>query len=302
MTEQTQQRSSTGNPLLARTTAGIGELLDPWRAAGERIALVPTMGALHEGHMSLVRLAQNHASRVVVSVFVNPTQFGPDEDFGAYRRQEEVDTRLLGEAGVDAMFVPTVGEMYPDGLTTPIRVKGVAEGLCDDYRPGHFDGVTTVVSRLFAVCRPDLAVFGEKDYQQLQVIRRLVADLNLAVEIVPGPTVREPDGLALSSRNAQLTPEQREVAGRLPRVLSEAAQRLPLGQAPVERVLAEGIETLLAAGFEAVDYLALRDAETLEAVTKIARPARVLAAVRVGGVRLIDNMEVLPPSLGGGGT
>ena len=297
MTEQTRQRGP--NPLLARTMAGIGEILEPWRDAGERIALVPTMGALHEGHLSLVRLAQNHASRVVVSVFVNPTQFGPDEDFDTYRRQEEVDARLLGEAGVDAMFVPTVSEMYPDGLATPIRVSGVTEGLCADYRPGHFDGVTTVVSRLFALCQPDLAVFGEKDYQQLLVIRRLVADLNLTVEIVPGPTVREPDGLALSSRNAQLTPEQRHVAGRLPQILSDAAQRLPLGQAPVERVLAEGIKTLLAAGFDAVDYLALRDAETLEAVTRVTRPARVLAAVHVGEVRLIDNMEVLPPSLGG---
>ncbi len=279
-------------PECAATVTALREAVGAWRARGETIALVPTMGALHAGHLALVEEAGRRADRTVVSIFVNPAQFGPAEDLAAYPRDEAEDLARLAAFGVDLVFTPGVTEMYPDGFATEVRVAGLAEGLCAAFRPVHFTGVATVVAKLLAQCRPDFALFGEKDYQQLLVVRRLARDLDLAVEIVGVPTVREADGLALSSRNAYLSAEERAVAGRLNRVLAETAGCIA-GGGGVAGTLARGREKLAAAGFDGVDYLELRDAETLEPVTGLARPARLLAAVRLGACRLIDNLAVV---------
>jgi pantoate--beta-alanine ligase len=247
------------------------------------------MGALHEGHLALVRRAREVAGRVVVSVFVNPTQFAPTEDFAAYPRDEEADLAALGRLGVDAVFAPSVGEMYPDGFATSVAVAGPAEGLETDFRPHFFGGVATVVAKLLIACTPDCAIFGEKDYQQLMVIRRVVADLGLPVEIVALPTVREADGLALSSRNAYLSPAERQAAPALHKSLTRAAAAIRAG-APVERVLAAAAADLRVAGFR-VDYFALRNADTLAPVVDLKRePLRLLAAAWLGKTRLIDNI------------
>ncbi|UZK64856.1 pantoate--beta-alanine ligase [Sphingomonas sp. M1-B02] len=271
----------------------LGEALSAWRAAGERVALVPTMGALHAGHMALVDAARRAGDRVVVSIFVNPKQFGPNEDLGKYPRREQSDARMLAEAGVDLLWMPSVEIMYPEGFATTVSVSGVSDGLDGAARPGHFDGVATVVAKLFGQVRPDVAIFGEKDYQQLAVIRRMVADLDLGVEIVGLPTQRDVDGLALSSRNAYLTDDERLAARALPRALGEAVQALQSG-APVDEVLEKVRAKLTAAGFEAVDYVALCDAETLVPVETLDRPARLLAAAKIGITRLIDNLAVTP--------
>jgi pantoate--beta-alanine ligase len=247
------------------------------------------MGALHEGHLALVRRARDVAARVVVSVFVNPTQFAPTEDFASYPRNEAADLAALGQFGVDAVFAPSVGEIYPDGFATSIAVAGPAEGLETDFRPHFFGGVATVVAKLLIACVPDCAVFGEKDYQQLMVIRRLVADLGLPVEIVAEPTIREPDGLALSSRNAYLSPTERQTAPALHKSLNRAAAAIRAG-APVERVLSASAADLRVAGFR-VDYVALRNAETLAPVIDVKQePLRLLAAAWLGKTRLIDNI------------
>ncbi|GEO82960.1 pantoate--beta-alanine ligase [Pararhodospirillum oryzae] len=283
---------------VAREGAAVRRTVAQWRAEGLRVALVPTMGALHDGHVSLVRLALTQADRVVVSVFVNPTQFGPSEDFAAYPRTEAADAVRLSEAGAHLMYAPTVEDMYPPGFATTITVEGVSRGLCGDRRPGHFQGVATVVSKLLMRAQPDVAVFGEKDYQQLQVIRRLVADLDLPVEVIGAPVVREDDGLALSSRNAYLSPGERAIAPHLHRILVEVTRALtsPETEAgtPAAVILARGEVALRAAGFDDVEYLELRDASTLapQAAFVRGRPARLLAAVRLGRTRLIDNMAV----------
>lgn len=267
-----------------------------FRDAGESLALVPTMGALHEGHLTLVREARARADRVAVSIFVNPTQFGPNEDLNAYPRQMEEDGRLLQTEGVDLLWAPNVAQMYPEGFATTISVAGVSEGFCGASRPGHFDGVATVVCKLFNQVRPDVALFGEKDWQQLAVIRRMARDLDLtaphANAIVGVPTVREADGLAMSSRNRYLSPEQREAAATLPRAMREAIERIEAG-ADVRATLQALEQTLIGAGFGSVDYADLGDVANLERLDHLGEtPARLLVAARIGGTRLIDNMPV----------
>lgn len=278
---------------VVRTVSDLRTQLAAWRRAGEKVALVPTMGALHEGHLSLIALAKTKAQRVVASVFVNPTQFGPNEDFDAYPRAEERDAQLLAGAGCDLLFAPTVAEMYPAGFSTTINVSGVSEPLDGAARPGHFAGVATVVTKLLMQCGPDVAVFGEKDYQQLQVIKRVVRDLDIPVEIVGAPTSRLEDGLARSSRNAYLGETEREVAGAMNAALAEAVRRLKTGES-VERVEATGRAALERAGFQRIDYFEVRNAEDLShpGSGPLTVPARVLAAAVIGKTRLIDNMAV----------
>ncbi|HYF22007.1 MAG TPA: pantoate--beta-alanine ligase [Caulobacteraceae bacterium] len=275
---------------VVRRVADLRAAVSAWRREGARIGLVPTMGALHEGHLSLVRLARERADRVVASVFVNPKQFAPTEDLDRYPRQEARDAELLAGVGCDLLWAPTPGEMYPDGFSASITLGGPAEGLETDFRPQMFGGVATVVAKLLNQVGPDVAVFGEKDYQQLLVIRRLVRDLDMPVEIVAGPTARDADGLALSSRNAYLSPAERAVAGRLNVVLAAAARDARAGE-PVAAVEARAAGALLEAGFERVDYVAVRDAEHLGPFTP-GRPGRVLAAARLGATRMIDNLAV----------
>lgn len=267
--------------------------LQQLRGPGRSVALVPTMGALHDGHMALVEEAKRRADHVVVSIFVNPKQFGPNEDLDAYPRREAKDAALLQEQGADILWMPTVAVMYPDGFATNISVSGVSEGLDGAARPGHFDGVATVVTKLFNQVRPDIALFGEKDYQQLAVIRRMVADLDMGLEIAGILTQRDSDGLALSSRNAYLTDEERKAALALPRALGEAARQMEKG-IPVDTALAKAIAMLTTHGFDPVDYVTLCDAATLEPMHSLDRPARLLAAARMGKTRLIDNIAVDP--------
>jgi pantoate--beta-alanine ligase len=264
-----------------------------WRAAGESIALVPTMGALHAGHLRLVTEAKKHAKHVVVSIFVNPTQFGPNEDFNRYPRPLEKDLSLLRDVCADAVWLPTVEEMYPAGFSTNIHVAGVSEGLCGAARPTHFDGVATVVAKLLLQVTPDAALFGEKDYQQLCVIKRLVADLNLPVAIIGVPIVREGDGLALSSRNQYLSVEERAIAPTLHQQLQQAAAALKAG-GNVDEVLASASAAILAAGFHTIDYVALRAEETLAPLLQYQSPARLLVAAWLGKTRLIDNILIAP--------
>ena len=261
------------------------------RQEGARIALVPTMGALHAGHIALIEEARRRADRVVASIFVNPTQFGPNEDLTAYPRKELADATMLDAAGCALLWLPPVEAMYPAGFATSVSVAGVAETLDGAARPGHFDGVATVVTKLFNQVAPDMAVFGEKDWQQLAVIRRMVADLDMALEIVGVPTQREEDGLALSSRNAYLSPEERDAARALPRALGEAARTISAG-GDVAAALAKAVATLEKAGFDPIDYVALHDPATLAPMADFDRPARLLVAARLGRTRLIDNLAV----------
>ncbi len=268
------------------------------RGAGQTVRFVPTMGALHEGHLSLVRAARRDGGYVVVSIFVNPTQFGPGEDLERYPRPIERDLALCRAEGVDLVFRPPVEEMYPEPPRTTVHVAGLTEGLCGRFRPGHFDGVCTVVTKLFAIVQPDVAYFGEKDAQQLAVIRRMVADLNLPVRIRGCPLVREPDGLAASSRNAYLSAEERRRALALPQALREAEARIRAGQrdaAAIERAVREALEA--AEGLQ-VQYVAVVDPDRLEPLQRIDRQVLVAAAVVVGSTRLIDNVLLrdLPPA------
>lgn len=278
---------------LIRDLTSLRDALFSLRSGGGRVALVPTMGALHDGHMSLVRAAQREADHVVVSIFVNPTQFAPHEDFEAYPRQEARDAAILEAAGVAVLWAPPVAEMYPVGFATSISVSGVSGPLEGAHRPGHFDGVATVVCKLFCQVGPDVALFGEKDYQQLAVIRRMVRDLDLPVEVVGVPTARAEDGLALSSRNAYLSEAERQQAARLPAAMREGVTRLEAGDA-ADVVLAGIRARLEQAGFDPVDYVELADAATLAPVRSLAAPARLLVAARLGKTRLIDNFHVGP--------
>ena len=266
---------------LARARAGIEGSL----------ALVPTMGALHAGHIALVVEARRRADKVAASIFVNPAQFSANEDFGRYPRREAEDARMLEEAGCELLWMPSVADIYPEGFSTTVHVGGVSKRWEGEARPGHFDGVATVVAKLLLSVRPDVAVFGEKDFQQLAVIRRLVTDLNIPVEIVGVPTVREEDGLALSSRNAYLSEEQRSAATALPRAL-EYARGAILDGSPVRIVLDTARKSLIDAGFSRIDYFALVDAATLEPLEAPAGEMRLIAAAVIGTTRLIDNFAV----------
>lgn len=280
------------HPEIVTSIAALRARLSAWRRDGTRIGLVPTMGALHGGHLSLVREAAARTGKVVVSVFVNPAQFAPHEDFDRYPRTLDADTAKLAETGAaDLVFAPSVAEMYPQGFATKIEVGGPSAGLETDFRPHFFAGVATVVAKLLIAALPDIAMFGEKDYQQLLVVRRLAADLGLPVDIVGGAIMREADGLAMSSRNAYLKPDERRVAGQLNRILKDAAARARAGQA-IADAEAQASSALLAAGFQSVDYVAVRDAASLAPLTTLSAPARILAAAKIGTTRLIDNMAV----------
>jgi pantoate--beta-alanine ligase len=275
---------------IVNTIAQMRAEIAAWRGHGERVGLVPTMGALHDGHLSLVHETKKHCGKIVVSIFVNPTQFAPNEDFDRYPRTLDSDCAKLG-SHADLVFAPSVREMYPDGFATKIEVGGPSAGLETDYRPHFFGGVATVVAKLLLAVMPDYAIFGEKDYQQLLVIRRLNADLGLPIEIAGGAIIREADGLAMSSRNAYLSAAERIVANRMNLILRDTITRLKHGD-PVSVAEQFGKSALLEAGFESVDYLAVRDAETLGIISDLARPARILAAAKIGNTRLIDNMAV----------
>lgn len=269
------------------------------RQDGGTIGLVPTMGALHEGHLTLVREAKQACDHVVASIFVNPTQFGPNEDLDAYPRQLAEDSAMLEGEGVALLWAPTVDAMYPTGFATSIAVSGVSAGFCGAARPGHFDGVATVVCKLFNQVQPTHAFFGEKDYQQLAVIRAMARDLDLTLphvtNIVGVPTVREADGIAMSSRNRYLSTDDREAAATLPGAMREAIARIEDGQ-DVTRTLAALEDDLLSAGFDSVDYADLADAQSLTVLAQLGvAPARLLVAARIGGTRLIDNMAVDSP-------
>ena len=265
-----------------------------WRGHGESIGLVPTMGALHEGHLALVRRAQADNRRCVVTLFVNPTQFGPSEDLSAYPRNESADRDQLAALGVDLLFAPGVAEMYAPDAATTVTVARLTDHLCGPFRPGHFAGVATVVTKLLLQSLPDAAYFGEKDYQQLQVIRRLARDLDIPVRIVGVPTVRDSDGLALSSRNAYLSANERAAALALPRTLNAIAERLSQSPKDVAQQTAWGRDELIAAGFSKIDYVEVCDAESLQPVDEATGSARVFGAAWMGRTRLIDNVAIHP--------
>src|SRR5215470_129778 len=263
-----------------------------WRKVGETVGLVPTMGALHEGHLALARRARAENRRCIVTLFVNPTQFGPNEDLAAYPRTEAADRDKLAALGVDLLFAPTAPEMYAPDAATTVTVARLTDHLCGPFRPGHFAGVATIVTKLLLQSLPDAAYFGEKDYQQLQVIRRLVRDLDIPVRIVCVPTVRDADGLALSSRNAYLTPNERTAALALPRTLNAIAERLRRNPQDVAQQVAWGRDQLVAAGFTKIDYVEVCDAESLQPIAQARGPSRVFGAAWMGRTRLIDNAPI----------
>jgi pantoate--beta-alanine ligase len=280
------------SPMIVRTVPALRRALDSLRTRKATIALVPTMGALHDGHVSLVRLAKRRAEKVIVSIFVNPAQFAPTEDFNSYPRTWKADVAKLSAERVDLIWNPDVKTMYPDGFATRILTEGPATaGLEDRFRPHFFGGVTTVVGKLFTQCRPDLAMFGEKDFQQLRVVTRMARDLDLGVKVIGSRTVREVDGLAMSSRNVYLSPEERRVAPTLYKAMKENAGRLRAGD-DFHAVMAGGGEMIVGAGF-ALDYFELRHAETLAPIASVKDgPMRILVAAKIGKTRLIDNIGV----------
>lgn len=276
---------------VVRSVVELRAVTGGWRQAGDSIAVVPTMGALHDGHLSLVAQARDACDRVIVTLFVNPTQFDRPEDLAKYPRTEDRDRAVLEPAGVDLLFMPGVDEVYPPGFATTVSVSGLTSGMCGDFRPGHFDGMATIVAKLFLMTGADRAFFGEKDWQQLQIVRRLAADLNIPIEVTGCPTVREADGLAMSSRNARLSPPDRAAAPALYAALTRAAQRLRGGEDPAP-ALEAAREEILAGGFARVEYLDLRHPQTLTPLDRLDGPARLLAAAWLGPVRLIDNVAV----------
>ncbi len=278
---------------IVRTLAELRSVVAGWRKDKARVAVVPTMGALHEGHLSLVRAALAQADRVIVTLFVNPKQFNSAADLAAYPRTEEEDAAKLGPLGAHLLYVPDAPEIYPSGFATTVSVTGVSEGLCGAKRPGHFDGVATVVAKLFLQTGADIAFFGEKDFQQLHVVRRMASDLDLPIEVVGCPTVREPDGLALSSRNGRLTASERSIAPKLVAILNEAARNLSAG-APAGPMLEAASRSILAAGFREVEYVELRSEADLSALERGGRPARLLVAAWLGQTRLSDDVVVQP--------
>jgi pantoate--beta-alanine ligase len=286
--------AAAGGIEIVRSVAALRARVGDWRRGGGTVGLVPTMGALHEGHVALVRRARSLCDHAVASIFVNPTQFGPHEDFARYPRDEAADARQLEAAGCELLFAPDVGEMYPPGFSTTVTVGAVADGLCGPFRPGHFAGVATVVAKLLLQAQPDIACFGEKDYQQLQVVKRMARDLDLPVRIEGVATVREADGLALSSRNRYLSPDERARAVTIFRVLSGVADEIRAGKRAIDAALAWGRGELTKAGFAPIDYLAVCDAADLTPLTVLDRPARILAAAWLGKTRLIDNLAVAP--------
>ncbi|MCI0431946.1 MAG: pantoate--beta-alanine ligase [Rhodospirillales bacterium] len=280
--------------VICRSVSELRARVAEWRRDGETIGLVPTMGALHEGHLTLVRRAQADNRRCIVTLFVNPTQFGPSEDLTAYPRNEAADRDKLAALGVDLLFAPGVAEMYAPDAATTVSVARLTEHLCGPFRPGHFAGVATIVTKLLLQSMPDAAYFGEKDYQQLQVIRRLARDLDIPVRIVGVPTVRDADGLALSSRNAYLAPDERAAALALPRTLEAIAERLAQSPKEVARQTAWGRDQLSAAGFTKIEYVEVCDAETLQPLDEAKGLARVFCAAWMGRTRLIDNAPIQP--------
>lgn len=276
---------------IIRDIAMLHRAVTALKQGGKSVALVPTMGSLHDGHLSLVRMAKRVADHAVVSIFVNPTQFGPNEDFDAYPRDEARDAAMLAQEGTGLLWAPDVSVMYPGGHSTHIEVAELGADYCGAARPGHFDGVATVVAKLFNQVRPDLAIFGEKDWQQLAIIRRMARDLDFGIDIMGAPIARDDDGLALSSRNAYLSPEQRAAATVFPRALSTAAKAIA-GGTDVGEALARAETVIVGGGFDSVDYVALADAGSLERLSAFRKPARLLAAARIGKTRLIDNFPV----------
>lgn len=276
---------------ILRTVGELRTRVRGWKADGKQVGVVPTMGALHEGHMSLVRAARRGCDRVIVTIFVNPMQFNSPDDLLKYPRTEDADAAMLAREGVDILFAPQPDEVYPKGFATKVSVAGVTDPMEGEMRPGHFDGVATVVAKLFGMTQADRAYFGQKDWQQLQVVKRMVADLNIPVEIVGCDTVREHDGLAMSSRNVRLDPLSRAQAPQLHRILQKSAAAIRDG-VPVAVQLASAREELRQAGFTEIEYVDLRDAKSLLPVAGIEAPARLLAAAWIGGVRLIDNIAV----------
>jgi pantoate--beta-alanine ligase len=284
--------AAAGEPLVVLTLRTPAEMT-AWslaaRARGERIAFVPTMGALHEGHVTLLREARRHGDRVVLSIFVNPTQFGPNEDLARYPRDLPGDLAAAAGAGTEVAFVPDARDVYPTGFQTTVEVPELARGLCGPFRPGHFAGVATVVCKLFNIVRPDVALFGEKDYQQLAIVRRMAADLDMGIEIVGVATVREPDGLAMSSRNAYLSEAERARALSLSRALFGAREAAAGGARQAEAIVAQARAAL---DVDRIDYVELVDADTLQPVTQIDRPCVLAIAAFVGRTRLIDNVRI----------
>lgn len=278
-------------PQIVHTATNLSTIVERVQNSGRCVGMVPTMGALHDGHLSLVQDAARRTEFVVVSIFVNPAQFAPHEDFDKYPRTLETDVVKLTDSGADLVFAPSVAEMYPMGFATKIEVGGPSAGLESDFRPHFFGGVATVVAKLLIACMPTVAVFGEKDYQQLLVIRRLTCDLGLPIGIVGAPIAREADGLAMSSRNAYLSAAERKIAGQMNAILKLSAHHARDGNAiGIAEQFGKG--ALLRAGFDSVDYVAIRDAATLEKIERLERPARILAAAKIGATRLIDNMAV----------
>ncbi|KAA0969421.1 pantoate--beta-alanine ligase [Aureimonas fodinaquatilis] len=282
------------NLVVLRRRDALREKVREWKQQGFSVGLVPTMGALHEGHLSLVAKALQETDRVVATLFINPKQFNSAADLAAYPRTEDDDAAMLKAAGAHCLYVPDGDQIYPPGFATNISVSGVSEGLCGAFRPGHFDGVATIVAKLFLQSEADKAFFGEKDFQQLQVVRRMAQDLDIAVQIFGCPTVREADGLAMSSRNRRLSAKERAMAAVLPETLFAASNAIEAGES-IPAVLHAARDKILAGGFKSVEYLELRDAATLTPITdELVRPARLLVAGFLGAVRLIDNVQVTP--------
>ncbi len=268
-----------------------------WHMKGLKVGMVPTMGALHHGHLSLIKEIQKHVDKVVVSIFVNPKQFGPNEDFDKYPRSETTDIKKLNKVKTDLLYAPEVGEIYPDGFLTVVAVAKLTEGLCAAKRPGHFDGVTTVVTKLLLQCLPDVALFGEKDFQQYTVLKQMAKDLDMPTEVMCGKLIRDEDGLATSSRNVYLSPEERKIALEIPKTLKQIISEIEEDNLPVEEALEKGSKHLLDSGFKEVQYLEIRQSEDLEPLTRTFAEtspilARILVAAVVGKTRLIDNMPI----------